>query len=475
MVDMLRERGRGAHPRRRRRRRHDRAARGRGARSLRRREDLHAGRRPAARPQRHDRGRVPARARVVAARRSSGRARRRATTRSRSRAPSRCSRQRSTRPRASRGLRSARWQQTLNRPPVVGITGTGGAGKSIAHRRAAESHRSAAFPDRRIAVVAIDPTRRRTGGALLGDRIRMNSLARRAHLHALASRRAASTSRRAPCSRTPSQLLKYAGFDLVVRRDGGHRAERHRDRRPRRPLDLRDDERVRRGEPAREDRHARLRGPRRAQQVREARRRGRAARRAQAVEAQPQAVQDAADEGAGVPDDREPFNDAGRQSRSSARCAAQLHEQWGRLRPWRRQGLAPVGSAERARPSSRPARALPRGDRARRPRRRARPRSSAAAAAASRAHGCYRALAALGDAALPAPLDRSGDADRAPADATIARLRRAYNAALDDVGAEGVALLRGVAGARARPRPADEYTLPRARPRGARAELHARR
>jgi methylmalonyl-CoA mutase len=59
--------------------------------------------------------------------------------------------------------------------PVVGITGTGGAGKSTVTDELLNRfvHR---FPRLRIAVVAVDPTRRRTGGALLGDRIRMNSL-----------------------------------------------------------------------------------------------------------------------------------------------------------------------------------------------------------------------------------------------------------------------------------------------------------
>lgn len=58
---------------------------------------------------------------------------------------------------------------------TIGLTGTGGAGKSsltdeLVLRFATE------FPDRQFAVLAVDPTRRRTGGALLGDRIRMNSL-----------------------------------------------------------------------------------------------------------------------------------------------------------------------------------------------------------------------------------------------------------------------------------------------------------
>ena len=59
--------------------------------------------------------------------------------------------------------------------PVIGLTGTGGAGKSsvVDELLLRFLH---AFPEMRIAVLAVDPTRRRSGGALLGDRIRMNSL-----------------------------------------------------------------------------------------------------------------------------------------------------------------------------------------------------------------------------------------------------------------------------------------------------------
>ncbi|HKC16123.1 MAG TPA: cobalamin-dependent protein, partial [Steroidobacteraceae bacterium] len=60
--------------------------------------------------------------------------------------------------------------------PVIGITGTGGAGKSSLTDELLQRF-VRAFPERQIAVVAIDPTRRRSGGALLGDRIRMNALA----------------------------------------------------------------------------------------------------------------------------------------------------------------------------------------------------------------------------------------------------------------------------------------------------------
>lgn len=59
--------------------------------------------------------------------------------------------------------------------PVVGITGTGGAGKSSLTDELVRRF-TLDFPDKLVAVICADPTRRRTGGALLGDRIRMNSL-----------------------------------------------------------------------------------------------------------------------------------------------------------------------------------------------------------------------------------------------------------------------------------------------------------
>jgi len=60
--------------------------------------------------------------------------------------------------------------------PVLGITGTGGAGKSSLTDEMIRRFRTDSDEQARIAVLAIDPTRRKTGGALLGDRIRMNSI-----------------------------------------------------------------------------------------------------------------------------------------------------------------------------------------------------------------------------------------------------------------------------------------------------------
>src|SRR5690606_4630959 len=74
-------------------------------------------------------------------------------------------------------------------PPVLGITGTGGAGKSSVTDELLNRF-LASFPEMRIAVISVDPTRRRTGGALLGDRIRMNSLrSKRVFMRSMATRR----------------------------------------------------------------------------------------------------------------------------------------------------------------------------------------------------------------------------------------------------------------------------------------------
>jgi len=98
--------------------------------------------------------------------------------------------------------------------PVIGITGTGGAGKSsvidellmrfLAH-----------FPRMRIAVISVDPTRQRSGGALLGDRIRMNALrSARVYMRSMATRRQ-NMSTNAVLSECV-QYLKGQGFDLMI-------------------------------------------------------------------------------------------------------------------------------------------------------------------------------------------------------------------------------------------------------------------
>jgi methylmalonyl-CoA mutase len=100
------------------------------------------------------------------------------------------------------------------RAPVVGITGTGGAGKSsLTDELLLRLLRH--FPDRNLAVVAMDPTRRRSGGALLGDRIRMNALAaEQVFMRSLATRRQHLAT--SAVLADVLELLKLAGFDLIV-------------------------------------------------------------------------------------------------------------------------------------------------------------------------------------------------------------------------------------------------------------------
>jgi methylmalonyl-CoA mutase len=74
------------------------------------------------------------------------------------------------------------------RAPVVGLTGTGGAGKSSLTDELVRRFLSD-FGDKKVAVICADPTRRKTGGALLGDRIRFNSLDNgRVYMRSLATR-----------------------------------------------------------------------------------------------------------------------------------------------------------------------------------------------------------------------------------------------------------------------------------------------
>ncbi len=99
------------------------------------------------------------------------------------------------------------------RVPVVGITGTGGSGKSSLTDELIRRFRLDA-PDFRIAVVAADPSKRKTGGALLGDRIRMNAISGPVYMRSMATR--------ASGTELPAQvpaiidLCKAAGFQLIV-------------------------------------------------------------------------------------------------------------------------------------------------------------------------------------------------------------------------------------------------------------------
>ena len=107
--------------------------------------------------------------------------------------------------------------------PTLGITGTGGAGKSTLTDELVR-HFLNDFDDLHVAILSVDPTRRRTGGALLGDRIRMNAIygdgaAERVYMRSFATRQA---------NRSTSEALKEAmavcraaGFDLILLETAG--------------------------------------------------------------------------------------------------------------------------------------------------------------------------------------------------------------------------------------------------------------
>lgn len=105
-------------------------------------------------------------------------------------------------------------QKTEKSIPILGITGTGGAGKSsltdeIIRRFLTE------FKDLTIGVISVDPSKIRTGGALLGDRIRMNSIdTPRVFMRSLATR--ASNKSISDAVKGVIEVYKAAGFDLVL-------------------------------------------------------------------------------------------------------------------------------------------------------------------------------------------------------------------------------------------------------------------
>jgi methylmalonyl-CoA mutase len=110
-------------------------------------------------------------------------------------------------------------QSRARRVPVLGVTGTGGAGKSSLTDEVIRRLRLDQDDALRIAVVSIDPSRRRSGGALLGDRIRMNAIAPwgkgpRVYFRSLATRDTGHEVSKA----LPDVIAaaKVAGFDLVI-------------------------------------------------------------------------------------------------------------------------------------------------------------------------------------------------------------------------------------------------------------------
>ena len=107
----------------------------------------------------------------------------------------------------------------LSHTPILGITGTGGAGKSslvdeLVRRFLVD------FSDKKIAIVSVDPSKRKTGGALLGDRIRMNSIKNeRVYMRSLATRQ--SNLALSKHVKEAVDVLKAAHFDLIILETSG--------------------------------------------------------------------------------------------------------------------------------------------------------------------------------------------------------------------------------------------------------------
>ncbi|HWK05528.1 MAG TPA: methylmalonyl-CoA mutase family protein [Puia sp.] len=103
--------------------------------------------------------------------------------------------------------------------PVLGITGTGGAGKSSVTDEIVRRYLNC-FTDKTIAVISVDPSKKKTGGALLGDRIRMNSIAGpRSYMRSLATR----DSDKALSAHVQDaiDICKEAGYDLIILESAG--------------------------------------------------------------------------------------------------------------------------------------------------------------------------------------------------------------------------------------------------------------
>lgn len=99
-------------------------------------------------------------------------------------------------------------------PPVLGITGTGGAGKSSLTDELVRRFLNE-FTDKTVAILSIDPTKQKTGGALLGDRIRMNAIhSPRVFMRSLATR--GSRTEISESIRDAIAVVKAAAYDLVI-------------------------------------------------------------------------------------------------------------------------------------------------------------------------------------------------------------------------------------------------------------------
>ena len=111
-------------------------------------------------------------------------------------------------------LRARLVDPSRGKAPVLGVTGTGGAGKSSLVDELVTRFLND-FNEKTVGILSVDPSRRKTGGALLGDRIRFNSLGReRVYLRSLATR--SSQLEIADALEEAILVLQAAGYDLII-------------------------------------------------------------------------------------------------------------------------------------------------------------------------------------------------------------------------------------------------------------------